>query len=229
MTYFEDLTPHTYTECQVERGVLNVGWLGGGHEFPTGEASRKFVFALSKMCLSPIHLHRGFHGCEYCRGKAEGNGQIRVCHANGTWYASPQLIGHYVADHEYLPPADFIDAVCDPLHVAMARIDQDMESWEADIRSVFPEWKPDAYLDQWPKAKEQLQINQAVSGIVVARADFGVWCDIGVGFPALLSTENSLAATYPNPRLSDLPPKGTTVRAKIAEVKKDPLVLLSQV
>jgi hypothetical protein len=28
------------------------------------------------------------------------------------WYVSPSLIMHYIEEHEYLPPDDFIDAVC---------------------------------------------------------------------------------------------------------------------
>ncbi|WP_444843366.1 DUF7919 family protein [Enhygromyxa salina] len=39
-----------------------------------------------------------------------GSGQIRVLHG-ATWYASPNLIVHYVAEHEYRPPDVFLDAV----------------------------------------------------------------------------------------------------------------------
>jgi hypothetical protein len=40
-----------------------------------------------------------------------GNGEIRVRGADGTLYAAPSLIAHYVADHSYLPPDGFIDAI----------------------------------------------------------------------------------------------------------------------
>ena len=35
-----------------------------------------------------------------------------------------------------------------------------------------------------------MKIRQAVRGKVIARAEFGVWVDIGVGYPALLLVVN---------------------------------------
>lgn len=40
-----------------------------------------------------------------------GTGEIRVPSTHGTAFAAPHLIGHSVADHGYLPPKAFIDAV----------------------------------------------------------------------------------------------------------------------
>lgn len=42
---------------------------------------------------------------------AAGTGEIRVPGPSGVAFAAPQLIGHYVADHGYLPPRTFCDAV----------------------------------------------------------------------------------------------------------------------
>ena len=41
-----------------------------------------------------------------------GNGEIRVVDVMGTTYVAPVLILHYVAEHGYLPPKEFVDAVC---------------------------------------------------------------------------------------------------------------------
>ena len=77
MTFFADLTPHTYV--RTASAAVDVGWL---------DASRPFE-----------------------RLRERGNGQIRVKGPNGTCYAAPALISHYVEIHEYKPPAEFIEAV----------------------------------------------------------------------------------------------------------------------
>lgn len=39
---------------------------------------------------------------------------------------------------------------------------------------------------EWELVRQQLAVGQTVEGTVVAKAPFGAWLDIGVGFPALL-------------------------------------------
>jgi len=129
MAYFADLTPYIYTDSDGLE-IFNVGWLDEGNEFRVGKASRGFQTALQELCEYPIVLHRGLHCCCYCYGKAgrekrqgkpiaRGNGQIRVLGANGRWYAAPTLVYHYVVDHGYLPPEEFIDAVLNGLAVGV--------------------------------------------------------------------------------------------------------------
>jgi hypothetical protein len=126
MSYFPDLTPHTYTPIHGQQ-VLNVGWLDVDYPFPTGETSSEFREALRLLCEHPIFLHRGFHPCPFCphsfgwppaQSERRGNGQIRVKGFNGIWYAAPKLICHYVDKHGYLPPEPFVDAVLYPADVA---------------------------------------------------------------------------------------------------------------
>ena len=113
MSFFADLTTHSYTNRQAEPGVLNVGWLGEGEAFPSGDTPANFRERLAELCAHPILLHRGTHVCEFCRN-ASGNGQVRVRDAQGVWYSAPTMIHHYVTEHRYLPPADFIEAVLHP-------------------------------------------------------------------------------------------------------------------
>jgi hypothetical protein len=137
--HYEDLTPYAYAPDPRHDSAeppLNVGWLENGHAFPTGPAPEGLVAALLKRCQAPTNLMRGIHFCDLCErlepdgyrilwrelttferdGKAAhvGNGEIRVVGTSGTVYASPTLIIHYVADHGYLPPADFIEGVLNP-------------------------------------------------------------------------------------------------------------------
>ena len=114
MTYFADLTPHTYVKTADTRTVLNIGWLSDREPFPRGDTSAEFREKLKELCQHPIHRHRGFHECDLCpagRARARGNGQIRVVGRDGMCYAAPTLIEHYVESHGYCPPLAFIDAV----------------------------------------------------------------------------------------------------------------------
>lgn len=40
-----------------------------------------------------------------------GNGEVRVAETNGTRWAAPALVFHYVTAHQYRPPQGFVDAV----------------------------------------------------------------------------------------------------------------------
>ncbi|MCX4824617.1 hypothetical protein OG883_33135 [Streptomyces sp. NBC_01142] len=61
---------------------------------------------------------RGYHFCPWCPARRvgarvdgpRGSAEIRV-EGNGVAYAAPELIAHYVEVHDYLPPADFVEAV----------------------------------------------------------------------------------------------------------------------
>lgn len=103
--YFPDMTPYRY--LGPESGTLNVGWLDAGKEFSTGLCPPGFAAALARVPLS-VHT-RGWHDCPFC-GKAQGSAEKRV-KIDGKEFAAPQLIDHYVAAHDYLPPGEFIAAV----------------------------------------------------------------------------------------------------------------------
>jgi hypothetical protein len=126
MTFFEDLTIHSYTQHAEEPAVLNVGWLGDGQPIRTGPTSAAFRAALKDLCDNRIGLHRGFHVCQYCRRDSRddwhtiGNGQIRIRAQNGLWYVAPTMIHHYVVEHDYQPPDEFIRAVMNPNEIACA-------------------------------------------------------------------------------------------------------------
>jgi hypothetical protein len=128
MSYFADLTPHTYVRDDAEQGtILNVGWLDGTHEFPQGDVSVEFLESLREICLRPMYLHRGSHQCEICGNydwtlyRANGNGQIRVLSREGVWYAAPTMVHHYVMRHRYRPPEVFIETVLEPSAVALGK------------------------------------------------------------------------------------------------------------
>lgn len=116
MSYFPELSPYTYYRFREDEGkvIKNVGWLESGKPVPTVDEYRPLREPLvRKLARIPIINHmRGFHNCDLCAGGrgVSGNGEIRVEH-KGVIYAAPALIHHYITEHGYYPPEEFIIAV----------------------------------------------------------------------------------------------------------------------
>ncbi|MGC4875579.1 hypothetical protein ACLQ26_04800 [Micromonospora sp. DT43] len=79
--------------------------------------------ALTELATVRVRQTRGYHYCEICvRDLGEDAGdavrQGAIAHESAEFevrgddvvYAAPQLLLHYVAAHEYLPPAEFCAA-----------------------------------------------------------------------------------------------------------------------
>lgn len=126
MAHFEDHTPYQYNGNS-QPGVVHIGWLGRGHAYPKGVVPRELIDMMHKLANEPTELYRGYHVCELCefpeklhgRPYAEqweweksrvSNGEIRVT-GEGFIYAAPVLITHYIEEHGYLPPTDFLLAL----------------------------------------------------------------------------------------------------------------------
>lgn len=129
MSHFEDGTPYSYFDRFGRReSSLNVGWLDRERPFPTAAPSRELVEKLAWLVVNKqTHSTRGFHRCNLCAPPVDpdkphfwigrsgrmgllGNGEIRVQGTHAV-YAAPTLILHYVVDHAYRPPEDFVAGV----------------------------------------------------------------------------------------------------------------------
>jgi len=125
MTHFDDLTGYSYFQDGANAGTLNVGWLSGDCDFPQGSVTDRFLDRLWLYCLNRVSQTRGFHPCELCSNPPRGplvyernsqslklgTAEIRVFGTDGRVYAAPDLIMHYICDHQYLPPEEFVEAV----------------------------------------------------------------------------------------------------------------------
>jgi hypothetical protein len=123
MTYYRDLTDYEYHSEFVRPDTKNVGWLAVGHEFDMAEPTEELLNALWNFCKVSVAQSRGVHECEFCSGQdspfAERNGErlllgtaeIRVFSRRGGLYAAPTLVYHYVKEHGYKPPDEFIEAI----------------------------------------------------------------------------------------------------------------------
>ena len=124
MTYFEDLTPYSYIQENKEK-LLNVGWLDSRYEYRKGSVSGDFIEKLAWLIVNAAaNRTPGIHQCSLCPPMAFGYHIINLenekhllgsaeIHVKGSEaaYAAPDLLIHYVLDHEYRPPNDFISGV----------------------------------------------------------------------------------------------------------------------
>jgi len=99
--------------------------------------------------------------------------------------------------------------------------------WRDNILAHFPDWGTDRGSARWQRVRESLKIGQAVSGTVIARAPFGVWLDIGVGFPALLLVPNMQSKDGPIP-FTNYPAIGVHVEGYINAIGNEGEVGISQ-
>ncbi|MFI5837781.1 hypothetical protein ACIA5A_29295 [Micromonospora sp. NPDC051300] len=128
MTHIPDLASYDYYPGAPD--AMAIGWLDSGMPFTTGACPQDVRDRLVSLGASPVRLMRGYHYCQFCLAMAEpprliradarfyeapdvarGNGEIWLTGGDGTNFAAPTLIGHYVEEHRYLPPDGFIEAV----------------------------------------------------------------------------------------------------------------------
>nr|WSZ98288.1 hypothetical protein OH820_23775 [Streptomyces sp. NBC_00857] len=130
MSHYEDLTPYSYLREAIPQShtALNVGWLENGHDFPIGETSGDFKDALVDLIENhPRARMRGWHSCTLPHGGDRlpypyrmnsggkefslGSAEVRVVASGGEIFIAPNLVYHYVVDHCYRPPGEFVQAV----------------------------------------------------------------------------------------------------------------------
>lgn len=124
MAYYKDFSNY---ECnnQKIKNVVNIGWLGGEERFEKGDVSNDFLMSLWEYYKCPVYPTRKlyenkcldghwrfFTAISNERNVQLGSYEIRVIDKNnGVIYAAPNLIIHYIINHKYMPPKEFIDAV----------------------------------------------------------------------------------------------------------------------
>lgn len=124
MSYFPDLSEYAYSPA--DERLLNIGWLGRGKEFETGDIDEDIWDELVRLASEPVNVMRGLHDCEFCDVESPvrlpsdysakgfvslGTGEIRVKGQGDGYYAAPTLLLHYILSHNYKPPEVFIQAV----------------------------------------------------------------------------------------------------------------------
>jgi hypothetical protein len=117
MTFYTDLANTTMISSGPH--VRAIGWLDDIHAFPTGKTPAAFVQQLryiTEKCFASedalgwtLDSFFGVHTCELCH-KFDHKENFGVP-AGEVLYVAPAMILHYVEEHGYLPPEQFVDAV----------------------------------------------------------------------------------------------------------------------
>jgi hypothetical protein len=124
MSFFEDMSIYSYKENQ-KNTPLNIGWLDKSYHYKQGNVDSKVTEKILKLTSVKLMMTRGFHVCNLCisaknsplivkYGDEElklGFAEIRVFGKENKIYAAPNLIYHYIKEHNYQPPDEFIEAV----------------------------------------------------------------------------------------------------------------------
>jgi hypothetical protein len=123
VAHFDDLSPYAYDAAAAGRAsAKNVGWLDAVHDFTKGAASAGLLEAIWEHCFILVTPTRGLHPCGLCDSSSNvferggtrlllGSAEIRVFGAEGEVFAAPNLLYHYVAEHQYRPPPAFTQAL----------------------------------------------------------------------------------------------------------------------
>ncbi|WP_018694507.1 DUF7919 family protein [Algicola sagamiensis] len=127
MAYFSDLSEYSYIAQVCDSQSINIGWLDREHDFPKEEPKEEILGLLWEFCLFSVVQTRGLHECELCASPtiivegrdnvnlSLGSAEIRVFGENGEIYSAPNMIYHYVKEHNYKLPDTFVDALnCSP-------------------------------------------------------------------------------------------------------------------
>lgn len=112
-------------------GVKTVGWLGSENEFTRGAVPKEFIDKLLLILCTRTETFdahacvlRGIEPCGLCHRTIEckcaregkpgmflGMSELWIPTDHGRLFAAPSLVLHYIAEHQYRPPDDFIEAV----------------------------------------------------------------------------------------------------------------------
>ncbi|WP_347253269.1 hypothetical protein [Leminorella grimontii] len=125
---FEDLSSYAYYLNKPIDVIYNVGWLAGLGEYPRGRCAPEFIGKLKA-------VFRGTERADFAFNRVRGNSPCVICWEclvidtmhreiplgfcellipsleNGKFYASPSLIIHYIEEHGYQPPDEYVKAV----------------------------------------------------------------------------------------------------------------------
>src|SRR5262245_15066313 len=113
MTWIKDLSAYV-KPFDGEPLLLAVGWLSGGKPYAKGPLDPSVYNKLSELLAVPWEFgphSLGFHMCDLCNEPHRTGVRNLYIPGGEVLYVCPELILHYMADHEYAPPVQFCNAV----------------------------------------------------------------------------------------------------------------------
>src|SRR4051812_34656769 len=101
--YYPDLA----TFGNGDESTIAVGWLDVGKDYPHGEVPPELIDKLKQQPAAS--QTRGFHVCPFCHD-AHSSNEIHI-DGGGKTYRAPRMIIHYITDHNYRPPGEYLAAL----------------------------------------------------------------------------------------------------------------------
>lgn len=112
MAYYPDL--HNKSMLGDGERLRTVGWLHPDYAFTQGDISDNMFRAVLEHHVSTAFepfFFLGWHDCEFCDA-SKGYTNLIIPTVDAV-YVAPEMIVHYIDEHGYLPPTEFIKAVVD--------------------------------------------------------------------------------------------------------------------
>ena len=105
-------------QSSAEVMMTAVGWLENGKPYATGKSPESLVGKLQEFITTQElnFVFLGIHICDQCDLGYIENAGSKTCfiYHQDKVYFFPDLIIHYIENHSYLPPGEFIEAVLEP-------------------------------------------------------------------------------------------------------------------
>lgn len=96
----------------IEYKYVAIGYLDITEEYQKGIVSQTFVNKLHQLWSNGLGLGSlGHHTCEFCEGENKATScseKILIDKKNKIEYKLPEMIFHYIEEHNYQPPEDFV-------------------------------------------------------------------------------------------------------------------------
>lgn len=133
-TRIKPLDPAYGYDYEPDKTYVAIGWQQRrAVPMPTGEVPGDLVNILSVLAYDLKNKMRGLHFCTFCNRKEDfianeeveevfaevegrpklrlGSAEVWVPGSESVVFCAPNLVIHYIRDHGYKPPQEFIDAV----------------------------------------------------------------------------------------------------------------------
>lgn len=110
--FIEDLSTNGYFVHGAN--VRAIGWLEIGHPFTRGPVPGDILATLKAQVVKAYQVayHMGFHECSLCPAGQKRTGLDNLLvPTRELLYVAPELVIHYIEDHGYRPPDQFLEAV----------------------------------------------------------------------------------------------------------------------
>jgi hypothetical protein len=169
MAHYVDLSHCSYFPGLAVERLLSVGWLEVGFDFRRGDPGEAVYSRLKELLKEPWEPGQfmGGHNCQFCRYDGFYSYRNLFIPGAAVTFVAPEGIIHYIATHEYCPPAEFCDAVLACPEMSSARYFEALRScgWSQELASGPEE------VVRWRARRRKIETLKAIGNLLVCRIE----------------------------------------------------------